>query len=204
MQGPRSSLQRDLQSKVNKLQFDIEEKDQEVAQRDQGLKRAEQERATIAQGFATIRNKIQNAQRTIAKLLQEKSDLENTLTLREVEFKALRRGVTAEMEQQHHVMSLKEKEILDLRKQLQTVTEELQKTEPQVKTMHRELQSISIKLERKTTEVQMLRESKEELKLQLEMERKRIDGYLIQQTAAKDSDASYRRQVEVSTNSIIL
>ena len=130
--------------------------------------------------------------------------MENILKLREVEFEVLRQSVTTEMEQQHNVMSLKQKEILDLKQQLQTVTEELQRTKPQVLTMHQKLQSISIKLEGKTTEVQMLRESKEELKLQLEMERKRIDGYLIQQTAAKDSDASYRRQVEVSTNSVIL
>jgi len=170
-----------------------------VAQKDQGLKRAEQERAAIAQGFATIRSKIQNAQRTIAKLLQEKSNLENTLKLRELELQALRQFATTEMEQEHHVTSLKEKEILDLKKQLETVTEELEKTKPQLPSMHQELQKVVMQLERKSTEVQMLREAKEQLQLQLEMERKRIDGYLMQQMAAKVSDESYRRQIQVSS-----
>ena len=155
-------------------------------------------RTAISQGFATIRQRIQNAQEKIKQLHQEKIDLEDTLELHEHQMR-LQQSATKEMEQQQQFVLLQEKEIAGLKEKLATVRDELEETKPQLPAMQRELQKITLELVKKSTEVQLLREAKEEMKLQLVMDGRRIDSYLMQISAARTSDASYRVEVEVNT-----
>ena len=104
------------------------------------------------------------------------------------------------MEKQQHAVSLREEDIAGLRKHLTAVRDEMERMKSQPLSFQEDLHKVTLELAKKSAEVQMLWEAKEEMKLQLEVERKRIDGYLMQQTAAMSSDANYRKEVEVSNN----
>ena len=115
-----------------------------------------------------------------------------------MELRALREYATNEKEKHEQVLSQKEKEIVGFQKQLAAVRGELERMKLQPLSFQEELQKVTLELAKKSTEVQMLREAKEEMKLHLQVERKRFDDYLMQQTAARSSDANYRKEVEVS------
>ena len=181
--------------------MDIEGKDQILAQQDQSLKRAEKERIAVAQKFTTISKRLQEAKTKIRQLLQERTKLEGTLEQKVMELRALRKFreyATNEKETHEHVLSQKEKEIAGFQQQLAAVRDELERMKLQPLSFQEELQKVRLELAKKSTEVQMLRETKEEMKLHLQVERKRVDDYLMQQTAARSSDANYRKEVEVS------
>ena len=190
---------------VNRIKLDIESKDPVLAQRDQSLKRVEQERISVARGFITIREKMKAVQTRIAQVTQEKENVEGMLEQREMEFQALKEYTTSKIEKQQRALSQKQEEIAGLRKNLAAVRDELERMKSQLPSFQKELQKVTLELAKKSTEVQLLREDKEEMKLQLEVERRRIDGYLMQQTAAMSSEASYRKEVQVNiqTNSSI-
>ena len=198
IQHHSSSVQLRLEMEVKRIKLDIEGKDQILAQRDQSLKRAEQVRAAVAQKFKTNKQRLRTAQSRTAQLLQERNSLKDNLEQKEMELQALRKYATDEREKQQRVLSRKEEEITYLRKQLAMVTDELERMKSQLPSFQEELQKVQLELAKKSTEVQMLREAKEEMKSQLEVERKRVDGYLMQKTAARSSDANYRKEVEVS------
>ena len=186
---------------MHRLKLDIETKDQKLAQQDQAFKRAEQKRIAVAMEVKTTRQKLQATQNRMTQLLQERENLEDTLEQREVEYQALREyagHASNKIEKQQRALSRKQEEIVDLRKQLAAVTAELKRMKLQLPSFQHELEKITLELAEKSKEVQLLREAKEEMKLQLEVQRRWIDGYLIQQTAAKSSDANYRKEVEVT------
>lgn len=183
---------------VNKLKLDIESKDQILAQRDQSLKRVEKEQIAVVSGFKTIREKMKAVQTRMAQLNQEKEKVEGTLEQREMEFQALKEYTTTKVERQQWALSQKQEEIASLRKNLAAVRNELERMKSQLPSFQKELQKVALELAKKSTEVLMLREAKEEMKLQLEVERKRIDGYLMQQTAVMSSCANYGEEVKVN------
>ena len=179
------------------LSSDIDSKDQELAQRDQSLKQAELKRKTISEEFTAVKQKLTESQSRITKLAEEKNDLENTLKLREFEFQIMQQSATQQMEMQRQSISLKEKDIADLKERLKTVRKELDETKFYVPALREELQKASQELASKSTEIKLLRETKEEMKLSLDIERKRYDNVVMQQTAANTSTDSYKQEVEV-------
>ena len=202
-QDHSSSVQLRLEMEIKRIKVDIEGKDQTLAQQDQSLKRAEQEKIVVAQKFKTNKQRFRIAHSRTAQLLQERNSLKDNLEQKEVELQALEKYVTDEVEKLQHALLRKEEEITDLRKQLAMVTEELERMKSQLPSFQEELQKVQLELAKKSTEVQMLREAKEEMKSQLEVEKKRIDGYLMQQTAVRSSDANYRKEVEVSGRKLV-
>ena len=178
--------------------MDIEGKDQILAQQDQSLKRAEKERIVVAQKFTAITKKLREAKIRIGQLLLERKNLEGILEQKEMELRALREYATNEKEKHKHVVSQKEKEIAGFQQQLAAVRDELERMKLQPQSFREELQKVRLELAEKSTEVRMLREAEEKVKSHLQVERKRVDDYLMQQTAARSSDANYRKEVEVS------
>ena len=198
LQVHSSSLTSDIPStEVMELSSDIDSKDQELAQHDQSLKQAELKRKTISEEFTAVKQKLTESQSRITKLAEEKNDLENTLKLREFEFQIMQQSATQQMEMQRQSISLKEKDIADLKERLKTVRKELDETKFYVPALRVELQKASQELASKSTEINLLREAKEEMKLSLDIERKRYDNYVMQQTAANTSTDSYKQEVEV-------
>ena len=179
------------------LSSDIDSQDQELAQRDQSLKQAELKRKTISEEFTAVKQKLTESQSRITKLAEEKNDLESTLKLREFEFQIMQQSATQQMEMQRQSISLKEKEIADLKERLQTVRKELDETKYCVPALREELQKASQELASKSTKIKLLRKAKEEMKLSLDIERKRYDNVVMQQTAANTSNDSYKQEVEV-------
>ena len=109
----------------------------------------------------------------------------------------MQQSASEQMELLQKSISRKEKEIDELQKKLQTVLKKLDETELQIPALRKELQRTSQELASKSTEIKLLREAKEEMKVSLDVERKRYDNVVMQQTAAKTSNDSYKQEKEV-------
>ena len=158
--------------------LDIEGKDEELHQQGQKLKKAEQERISVVEGLSTLRQKIQEDRSRIDQLLQEKTSLENKLSLREHQLQLQQQSATKERELQQQFISLQQKEIAGLEKQLKRVEHELDETKPRLESLQEELKEVSLELEKKSFEVQKLQEVKEVMKLNLDRDRKGLDDRL--------------------------
>ena len=179
---------------MNKLRHDIEDKDQELAKKEQALKQAEQWKNTATKQLVSIQQKTENIRSKALNLLKEKDGLEKSLLLREKEIEFLKQSAAKDKTQLQEIISLKEREIADLKTKLQEVREELGKETSSLKEQY---QKVTLELASKSTEIKLLREAKEEMKLSLDIERKRYDNVVMQQTAANTSNDSYKQEVEV-------
>jgi len=157
------------------------------------LKKAEQERIAVAEGFTMIGQKIQEDKSRIEQLLQEKISLEDTLKLREYQLQLQQQSATRERELQQKFISLQQKEITGLEKRLKRVEHELDVTKPRLLSLQEELQKVSLELAKKSTEVQKLLETQEKMRLKLEIDRRGLDNHLMHHAATNTSE------VEVST-----
>ena len=179
---------------MNKLRHDIEDKDQELAKKEQALKQAEQWKNTATKQLVSIQQKTENIRSKALNLLKEKDGLEKLLLLREKEIEIMKLSATKDKAQLQEIISLKEKEIADLKTKLQEVREELGRETSSLKEQY---QKVTLELASKSTEIKLLREAREEMKLSLDIERKRYDNVVMQQTAANTSTDSYKQEVEV-------
>ena len=109
----------------------------------------------------------------------------------------MQQSATQQMEMQRQSISLKEKEIADLKERLKRVRKELNETKFCVPALREELQKASQELASKSTEIKLLREATEQMKLSLDIKRNRYDNVVMQQTAANMSNDSYKQEVEV-------
>ena len=179
---------------MNKFRHDIEDKDQELAKKQQALKQAEQWKNTVAKQLVSIQQKTENIRSKALNLLKEKDGLEKSLLLREKEIEIMKLSATKDKAQLQEIISLKEKEIADLKTKLQEVREELGR---ETLSLNEQYQKVTLELASKSTEIKLLREAKEEMKLSLDIERKRYNNVVMQQTAANTSKDSYKQEVEV-------
>ena len=182
---------------VTKLRSDIHNQDQDLARQDQGCLQAEQERDAALRRIETLEHQLSVSQSRIGELIKEKEDAASTLKRREFEFQMLRQSATDQIELQQQSIYYKEKEIADLRARLQSVEGELAESKLRIPTLKEDLQTATLELKKKEVEVEVLQETKNDMRLLLDMERRVLDNYLLQLTAARVSHDQYRQEVEV-------
>ena len=180
---------------VTKLRSDIDNQDQDLARQDQGCLQAEQERDAALRRIETLEHQLSVAESKITKLIKEKEVTESTLNLRTFELELLRQSTTNQIELQQRSIHQREKEISDLQRRLQSVEAELVKT--QIPPMKEDLRRASLELQAKSAEVEILQEQRNETRKMLDMERRILDKYLMQLSAASISHDQYRQEVEV-------
>lgn len=185
---------------VQTLGKSIIDQDRELAEREQSLQQAEQEKKAAFQRIQTLEYKLNISECRVKQLIKEKNDVLSSLKLLEFEFQVLRQAATDQIQLQQQSISHKENEIAILKAKLQSVEEELDETKRQiVPALKEELQKASLELKNKSTEVQLLREAKTDMRLLLDMEKKVLDNYLLQQTAANISHERFKHEVKVSS-----
>ena len=183
---------------VRKLRNDIDDQDQDLAQREQSFQQAEQEKRAISQQLKALEYKLAQSESRIAQLIKERGDAASALKLQEFEFQVMRQAANQQIELQQQSIFHKEKEIAHLKMRLQVVEKELDETKPQIPALKEELRKASQELEKKSAEIQLLQETKSCMKLLLDTERKVLDNYLLQQTAASISHDRYKQELEVT------
>lgn len=185
---------------VQKLRNDIDDQDLDMAEREQSFQQAEQEKKAASQRIQTLEYKLSISESRVKQLMKEKDDVMSALKLLEFEFQLLRQTATEQIELQQQSISHKENEIAILKAKLQSVEKELDETKRQiVPALKEELQKASLELKNKSTEVQLLKEAKTDMRLLLDMEKKVLDNYLLQQTAANISHERFKHEVKVCT-----
>ena len=182
---------------ATKLRNDIDNQDQDLARQDQSFLLAEQERDTALRRMETLEHQLSVSQSQVTQLIKEKEDTASTLRRREFEFQLLRRSATDQIELQQQSIYYKEKEIADLWVRLQSVESELAETKLRIPALKEDLQTATLKLKKKEVEVEVLQETKNDMRLLLDMEKRVLDNYLLQLTAASISHDQYRQEVEV-------
>ena len=180
---------------VTKFRSDIDNQDQDLARQDQGCLQAQQERNAALRRIEALEHQLSVAESKITKLIKEKEVTESTLNLRTFELELLRQSTTNQIELQQRSIYQREKEISDLQRRLQSVEAELVKT--QIPPMKEDLRRASLELQAKSAEVEILQEQRNERRKMLDMERRILDKYLMQLTAASVSHDQYRQEVEV-------
>lgn len=184
---------------VQKLGSSINDQDRKLAEREQSFQQAEQEKKAAYQRIQTLEYKLNISECRVKQLIKEKNDVLTSLKLLELEFQLLRQAATDQIQLQQQCISHKENEIAILKTKLQSVEKELDETKSQiVPALKTELQKASLELKNKSAEVQLLREAKTDMRLLLDMEKRVLDNYLLQQTAANVSHERFRHEVKVS------
>lgn len=161
---------------MTKLKNDIREKDQQLADKSSRLDEAEREKMAISQQMERLTIEYSESQLQCQRLLKQKEEMESVI---------------------EHQQHKQEKEVSDLRAQLQSVEEKLQKTNQQIPALEEQLQQKSVELKEKIVEVQCLRENKNSLQEMLNTKLMDLDNNFLLLTAAKISPERYKQELEV-------
>ena len=186
---------------VTKLRNDIDNQDYALVRQYQSFLLVEQERDAALRRIETLEHQLSVYQSQITQLVKEKEDTVSILRCREFEFQLLRRSATDQIELQQQSIYYKEKEIADLRTRLQSVESELAQAKLQIPALKEDLQTATLELKKKEVEVEVLQETKNDMRLLLDMEKRVLDNYLLQLTAASISHDQYRQEVKVMSAS---
>ena len=188
-----------IDAQVEESRCQIASKDLELAQQNQSLKLAELKKKNTAQGFSDIRQNISSSEKRVKQLLSQKENLEKQLEIKEKEKLLFIDSHSKQQELLKEVMSIKEKEIASLKKQLEELTTELEEANAQIGEYEAELRKIKADMSRKSKEVKSLQDSNAQNKQELDLKRKEVDRLRMQQTAAEESNDKYRKQTMVRT-----
>lgn len=191
-----------LKALVAKLKSDIDNRDQELGRQEHILQQLEEERKATSRRIETLEYKLTLCSTKITELIGEKEKTEDTLRLREFEFEMLSKSTEQKIDLRQQCINLREKEILNLKMHLQKVESELDETNMLIPTLEENLQKVLLELDKKSAEVRQLQENNNDLRLLLDMEKRVLDNYLLQQTAANTSHDTYVQEVHVSQNFI--
>ena len=187
-----------ITAQVEMSRHEIVSKDREFAQQNQALKLAEMKKKTIALGFSGIQENIVSSEKKVTQLLSQKENLEEQLKQKEKEMLVLRlSNITQQQELLKEVISIKSKEIANLKKELEKVTTELEEANAHLDEYAVQIRKIQSDLNKKSEEVISLRNTNARKKQQLDLKRKEIDQLRMQQTAAEESNDKYRKATMV-------
>ena len=193
-----SAMKEHLSSQIEMLRNNVKEKDRELAVKDQSLEETKRQKDAVSQKVIQLRQTVkQNNTKTI-RLLEEKTEAEKQLQLKERELQLLRTVVQKDSEllqKDRELLQNLEKEIRELRQCLQSVENELALERNLSKELRRKLQQATEELAKKSAVEREREEAKEYLKTHLERERQTVDSLRVQLTS-KDR---HIREVEVQT-----
>ena len=184
-----TALQKCLGSQIEKLRNNVQEKDRELALKDQSLEEANREKNAVSQKMMQLRQTFKQNQTNTIKLIEEKAEAEKQLHLKEQEVRLLHTIVQKDSE----LLQNLEREIRELRQHLQTVESELTLERNLSKELRQKLQQATEELAKKSAVEREREEAKEYLKTHLERERQMVDSLRVQLTS-KDR---HIREVEV-------
>ena len=186
-----TALEEHLSSQIEKLRNNVQEKDRDLALKDQSLEEAKRQKDAVNQKMIQLRQTVkQNYTKTI-RLVEEKAEAEKQLHLKEQELQLLRTIVHKDSE----LLQNLEKEIRELRQRLRSVEKELILERNLSKKLRQKLQKATEELAKKSAVEREREEAKEHLKTHLERERQTVDFLRVQLTS-KDQ---HIREVEVQT-----
>ena len=193
-----SAMKEHLSSQIEMFRNNVKEKDRELAVKDQSLEETKRQKDAVSQKVIQLRQTVkQNNTKTI-RLLEEKTEAEKKLQLKERELQLLRTVVQKDSEllqKDRELLQNLEKEIRELRQRLQSVEKELALERNLSKELRQKLQQATEELAKKSAVEREREEAKEYLKTHLERERQTVDSLRVQLTS-KDR---HIREVEVQT-----
>lgn len=180
------------------MRKEIDERDHKLTQQSQRLKEAEKLRGIVSRRMRNLNDELSYGRSRNQKLEKEKKKMENRLELIEYEFDILSKNTTNEIQLQKVSISVKKKEISDLKTQLQLDEAQLEKNRIRIPQLEEDLHRTSTELVIKSAEVDMLRESKNDMQKLLIVKMSELDNHLIQQAAANILyEGGYRQEKEV-------
>ena len=188
-----------IDAQVKEFRRQIASKDLELAQQNQSLKLAESKKKSIAHRFSNIRQDISSSEKRVTLLLKEKENLEEQLRVKEKEMLLFKDSNPKQQDLLQEVLSIKEKEISSLKKQLDVVTTELEEANAQIGEYEAEIEKNKADMSKKLKEVKSLQDANAQNKQELDLKRREVDQLRMQQTAAEESNDKYRKQTMVRT-----
>ena len=154
-------MSQDWRDKLAEMASDIEAKNLNLAKSEEDLKLSQQKREALTQEMTDIREEIESAQRRVEELLQEKDGLEKELRLKQTEIEVLRLKNSS-------IASIKEQEIANFQKQLETVRQELEEEKKKLSPLQVEVQRKRVEVAEKMKDIQYLTEARDRANSELE------------------------------------
>ena len=186
-----------IAAQVEESRREIVSKDTELAQQNQTLKLAELKEKSIVQNFSDIRKNLSSSEKTVTELLSQKKNLEEQLKVKEDEMQFFRESSTEQKQWLNKLISQKEEEIANLKKELTWINAELAEANTQIGRYEAQICEIQSDLSKKSEEVKSLRDANAQKKQELDLKRKEVDQLRIQQTAAEESNDKYEKKTTV-------
>ena len=179
----------DWRKRLDEIEENLKAKHQELAQREEDLKIAQQEKDTLIHMMTEIREEIYSAQKRIEALQQEKNNLEKDLKVKEAEMEVL-------MLKNFSIVTAND-QVVDYQKQLESVKLALE-TEKKIFLLQVKLEQKRVDLAKKSVEIRFLRKERDWAKLQAKIEKEKADMISRQLAAEATSHAVHMKEVQVS------
>lgn len=175
---------------MDEIEENLKTKDQELVQRVEDLKAAQQEKDTLTHMMTEIREETYSAQKRIEALQQGKDNLEKDLKVKEAEIEVLRLNNSS-------IVTAND-QVVDYKKQLQSVRLALETEKKKMFLLQMKLEQKRVDLATKSVEIRFLRKERGWAKLQAKIERERADMISRQLAAEATSHAVHMKEVQVS------
>ena len=157
-------MSQNLREKLAEMDENIKAKNEKLVTYEEDLKVSQKEKDTLACKMANIKKEMESAQRRGKELLREKNALEKDLREREAEIEGLKLKNSS-------ITAVKEEEITNYHKQLESIRKKLEKEEKEVSSLQEELRKKSIKVAEKKRDIKHLTEARDRANSELERER---------------------------------
>lgn len=179
-----------MREKVGELRANVRAQDLEFVKKEEDLKVSQQARETLTHEMAEIRVRMESAQMRIEKLQLQKDALERDLKVREAEIVALQLTNSS-------MVTAREYEIAEHKKQLKTVKQELEAEKRKISPLQEELQRKREELAEKSVEIRLLREGRDSANSQVKMQRELADMKSRELASAATSHAIHMTELQV-------
>lgn len=176
--------------KVGELRANVRAQDLEFVKKEEDLKVSQQARETLTHEMAEIRVRMESAQMRIEKLQLQKDALERDLKVREAEIVALQLTTSS-------MVTAREYEIAEHKKQLKTVKQELEAEKRKISPLQEELQRKREELAEKSVEIRLLREARDSANSQVKRQRELADMKSRELASAATSHAIHMTELQV-------
>ena len=188
---------------MEELRAKVRAKKEKLSIKEEELHQSQLERKMLEYKMTEIRKGMESTQNKIDVLLQEKSELEQILKQRETELEVLKLKLSTMREKERHLITTKEQEVAQYRKQLDSVKQELEAERKKMTPLQEELQRKTAELTEKSIEIRFLKEARDSANSQLKMEKERAELKSKELTAAAISHAVFKTEVKVLHSLII-
>ena len=192
----KTRLETTLQLKEQEIESLKQSAGKESAQVKEMIAMKEREYEDIKKELETLERELDSERKKVSHLQVEK-ELQEKLDQRGIEIQFLKKSFQEKEECLKQIITMKEQEVLEHKKELKKVEKELESKKQETTHLQACFQNITVELEGKTVLARQLQQTKDEICSQLKEERERMDKYVRSSMTTQASTESHVIKTDV-------